>query len=72
MNKQDYFLGVAISEYLSSWDDDMTNQQIIEALHNEDWDSVTIWEPFERYDGYRVAEMIEEFAARLSNLKYGA
>lgn len=65
---QNYFLGVAISEYLSDWDDSLTNEELITALRNDDYEKVTVWEPFEDYAGYKVAELIESFAVRLSGI----
>lgn len=58
----DKALGVAIANYLSDWDDDLSNEQIINALRDEDYDKVTVWEPFEDYDGSYVADHIETLA----------
>lgn len=68
LKDKDYFLGVAISEYLSDWEESLSNEEIIKALRNNAYENVTVWEPFEHYDGYKVAELIEDFAVRLNNV----
>jgi hypothetical protein len=56
----DRALGHAISLTLSDWQDGMTDQQIWEAVSNEDWDKVTVWEPFEDWKGEYLASYIEQ------------
>ena len=58
----DRALGHAIGLTLSDWEDGLTNQQIWEAVGNEDWGKVTVWEPFEDYDGLYISNYIEQIA----------
>ena len=56
----DLALGHAIGLTLSDWEDGMTNQQIWQAVADEDWNKVTVWEPFEDYDGLYISNYIEQ------------
>jgi hypothetical protein len=68
----------AVGEYLSSWDDGMTFQDIIKALRSkgttaqafdkEEEDSVYVWEPFEYHPTAWVAEQIEGLERRSKGL----
>ena len=58
----DTALGHALSLTLSDWDDKLTNQQLWEAVHSEDFDKVTFWEMFEDWNGNDLANYIENIA----------
>lgn len=58
----DKALGIAIANTLSDWDDSLTNDQIMEAVLQEDFDKVTFWQPFEGFDGDTVYEHIQTLA----------
>ena len=64
---KDKALGIAISEYLSDWNSDMTNEQILGAVFDEDFDNVTFWQPFENEDGEFLAGLIENLAVTIQN-----
>ena len=55
----DTALGHALSLTLADWDDKLTNQQLWEAVHSEDFDKVTFWEMFEDWNGNDLANYIE-------------
>lgn len=63
----DKALGIAISNVLSDWDDNLTNEQIMEAVLQEDFDKVTFWQPFECLDGDTVYEHIKTLAANIES-----
>ena len=46
-NKAIHFV---LSTYLSEWNSDLTLDQVLEALENEDYDNAVPWEPFENMD----------------------
>ena len=56
----DIALGHALGLTVSDWKDGMTNQQIWQAVADEDWDKVTAWQPFEDWDGKYLADYIEQ------------
>jgi hypothetical protein len=60
--KYETALNVAIANTLSDWLPDMTNEEILQAVWNEDFDMVTFWEPFENMDGNKVHDHIENLA----------
>lgn len=62
MSKFDKALGYAIGLTVSDYDDGMTNQQVWQAVHDEDFDKVTFWQPFEDWDGEYLASYIESIA----------
>lgn len=64
---KDKALGIAISQFLSDWNTDMTNEQILGAVFDEDFDNVTFWEPFESEDGEYLAGLIEDLALTIQN-----
>lgn len=57
----------AIGEFLSSWPDDMTADNVISQVEMLT-DDVVIWEPFELYDGEWIAEHIENLALSAQQL----
>jgi hypothetical protein len=64
---KDKALGIAISQFLSDWNNDPTNEQILGAVFDEDFDNVTFWEPFESEDGEYLAGLIEDLAVTIFN-----
>jgi hypothetical protein len=64
---KDKALGIAISQFLSDWNNDLTNEQILAAVFDEDFDNVTFWEPFENDDGEYLAGLIEDLAVTIYN-----
>jgi hypothetical protein len=60
--KYDKALGIAISQYLSDWDNTLTNDEILSAVWDEDFDKVTFWEPFEHYEGQALSDIVEDLA----------
>ena len=58
----DKALGIAISQCLSDWEHGMTNQQIWQAVFDEDFEHVSFWQPFENMDGEDLAQHIEDMA----------
>lgn len=58
----------ALGQFLSSWPDNKSYEDIIEALKNDESledeneeNGIDKWEPFEYDDGERVAELIEDY-----------
>lgn len=64
---KDKALGIAISQFLSDWNNDFTNEQILGAVFDEDFDNVTFWQPFENEDGEYLAGLIEDLAVTIYN-----
>ena len=56
-------LGIAIGQFLSYWDYYLTNEQILGAVFDENFDKVTFWRPFENEDGEYVANLIDQLAS---------
>jgi len=57
----------AIGEYLSSWPEDMTHTEVVDALENGHPD-VDIWEPFENFAATDVCVFIDDLAIRTQQL----
>lgn len=55
-------LSIAIGHYLSDWRDDLTLNQIMQALLDEDFDLVTAWQPFENETGENLYDYIVSMA----------
>jgi hypothetical protein len=60
----DNALGIALGFYVS-YDDDLTNQQAWQALHDEDWDKITPWQYVEDWDGETLAAHVCSVAESL-------
>ena len=50
----------ALGQTLSDYDPHMDYDQIKDAIHEEDYDSVTAWEPFEHMDPTTLCDTIDE------------
>lgn len=67
MNISDEAKWFAINEYLSSWEEGLTADEVISEVELMT-DDVLIWEPFEHMDGEKVAELIMNLAENAQSL----
>jgi len=56
MNK---FEQQAVNVFLANYDETMSYNAILEALENEEYDSIEVWQPFEEHLGNEIAANID-------------
>jgi hypothetical protein len=62
----------ALGQYLSEWPENKSFAQVLQLIRRQS-DAVLVWEPFENYDGDKLAEMIADCADyRVDNYKEAA
>jgi hypothetical protein len=55
-------LSIAIGHHLSEWRDDLTLEQIMDAVLNDDRELITPWQPFEDETGENLYDYIVSMA----------
>lgn len=56
MNK---FETQSVNVFLSDYDDTLSYAEILTALEREEYELVSVWQPFEQFDGSELAGFIE-------------
>lgn len=59
---KDMALGEALTNFLSGWDESMSNTETLDAVAREDWDAVSPWDAVERLEGKHLAGIIQSCA----------
>lgn len=57
----------ALGNFLACWNEDVSYEENIELIKNNDNDYITVWEPFEYHEREWVAEQIENMKESVKN-----
>lgn len=64
---QDKIERFALAQFLSDWDDSLTYKQVLESLYDDEDDHTVVWQPFEDFPTYKVAQFIEEMVISMNH-----